>query len=88
MAGHFSLKFNGIDAVSVAVVVTMIVDVVIVVVVVVIVDVVIVVVGSSVPQKMMKIFKQQESNFKPSLSLEFFLEKSEILAVKLNEILN
>ena len=54
MAGHFSLKFNGIDAVSVAVVVVVVVGIV---------DVVTVVVGSSVPQKMMKIFKQQESNF-------------------------
>ena len=68
MGGHFSLKFNGIDAVSVAVVV-----------VVGIVDVVTVVVGSSVPQKMMKIFKQQESNFKPSLSLEFFWKSRKFL---------
>ena len=73
MVGHFSLKFNGIDAVSVAVVVD------VVVVVVGIVDVVTVVVGSSVPQKMMKIFKQQEPNLKPSLSLEFFWKSRKFL---------
>ena len=70
MVGHFSLKFNGIDAVSVAVVVVVVVGIV---------DVVTVVVGSSVPQKMMKIFKQQEPNLKPSLSLEFFWKSRKFL---------